>query len=433
MKTIPKKLRRLKADEANDPLTAEEGFVLARIDGNLSVDDLVGLTGLDTDYVQEIVTKLARKGAVRLETAAPSSQRLPEIPSTPELDADGETSLADFAAVLGMDPTAFAASQPAAAIEAPVKKERVETVVSEEPAVIPVEMQLIEVDAAPQLIEVRDDEAPLEEAVPELIPLDENGNPIEIPDEEDLATKDADKQIQATAIQERNWRQLYESKFHVLTVDQRIDHARKASGPDLMALCFDADARVVAGLLENHHLGLDHVRLIAFHHRTGVGLEMLSRRQEWIRDILVERRLLRNPQIGELVLGRVMASKRLHPTYKICIDREVPDLTRQRSRTHLRQKWGKAASEERSDLLIRTEGRCLIIMTGCTFDSKTTSILCGRPINSMIFIHCLAKFAATPPALLAHLYKQPFVRKNPPIRKLLLQHPNMPGEVKRNI
>jgi len=425
----------MKADEEKDPLTAEEGFVLTRIDGNLSVDDLVGLTGLDTDYVQEIVTKLARKGAVRLEMAAPSSQRLPDIGSTPDLGNDGETSLADFAAALGMDPTAFAAANPAAAaVEKVVQRERVETLVTDDPAAIPLEMQLIEVDAAPQLIEVRDEleEVP-EEGLPALIPLDENGNPIEAPDESDTATKEADNEIQATAVQERNWRQLYEHKFHKMTVDLRIDQARKASGADLMALCFDADARVVAGLLENSHLGLDHVRLIAFHHRTGVGLEMLSRRQEWIRDIQVERRLLRNPQIGELVLGRIMASKRIHPTYKICIDREVPDLTRAKSRGHLKQKWSKATSEERSDLLIRTEGRCLIIMIGCTFDSKTTAILCGRPINSMIFIQTLAKFPATPPALLAHLYKQNFVRKNPPIRKLLLQHPNMPGDVKRNI
>jgi hypothetical protein len=72
-------------------------------------------------------------------------------------------------------------------------------------------------------------------------------------------------------------------------------------------------------------------------------------------------------------------------------------------------------------------------MTGCTFDAKTTQILCGRPYNSAIFIQNLAKFAATPPALLAHLMKQPFVRKSAPLKKLLLQHPNLPGDVKRRV
>jgi hypothetical protein len=49
----------------------------------------------------------------------------------------------------------------------------------------------------------------------------------------------------------------------------------------------------------------------------------------------------------------------------------------------------------------------------------------------VLFIQNLAKFSATPPALLAHLMKQPFVRKNIPLKRLLLQHPNMPGDVKR--
>ena len=137
--------------------------------------------------------------------------------------------------------------------------------------------------------------------------------------------------------------------------------------------------------------------------------------------------------IGDMVLGRVMASKRLFQTYKIAVDREVPDLTRAKSRGHLRQKWQTAPAEERADLLLRTEARCLTIMTGCTFDAKTTAILCGKPINSVIFIQSVAKFAASPPGLLAHLIKQPFVRKNPPIKKMLLAHPNMPGDVKRSL
>ncbi|MEA2747867.1 MAG: hypothetical protein QOI41_2010, partial [Myxococcales bacterium] len=73
----------------------------------------------------------------------------------------------------------------------------------------------------------------------------------------------------------------------------------------------------------------------------------------------------------------------------------------------------------------------LIYMTGCAFDAKMTGILCGRPYNSVLFIQNLAKFSATPPALLAHLMKQPFVRKHAPLKKILLQHPNMPGDVKR--
>ncbi len=126
-----------------------------------------------------------------------------------------------------------------------------------------------------------------------------------------------------------------------------------------------------------------------------------------------------------------MNPKRLLPTYKVAIDREVPETTRVKGRAFLRQKWQTAPAEERAELLQRTEGRCLILMAGCTFDAKTTGILCGRPINSVMFVQSIAKFGAAPPGLLAHLIKQPFVRKNAPLKKMLLAHPNMPGDVKR--
>jgi hypothetical protein len=252
-------------------------------------------------------------------------------------------------------------------------------------------------------------------------------------DEAEGATEAPAKLNEEVEANERNFRQLYESKFHALPTDARVHAAQTSHGSDLFALCFDAEPRVVSAVLDNPASGLDHARLIAFHHRTSTGLEMLSRRTEFLRDMLVERRLLRNPMCGEMVLSRIMGSKRLHQTYKIAIDRDIPEITRAKSRGHLRKKWQTAPSEERADLVLRTEGRCLQYMTGCTFDAKTTGIMCGKQYNSVLFIQNLAKFAATPPGLLAHLMKQPFVRKNAPLKKLLLQHPNMPGEVKRQM
>lgn len=237
----------------------------------------------------------------------------------------------------------------------------------------------------------------------------------------------------ARAEAERNYRQVFEKRWHPMPVDQRIAGARVASGADLLALCFDPDPKVIAAILENGTVGLDHVRLVAFYHRTGTGLEIVARRQDWLRDALVERRLLRNPMLGEIVLGRIMGPKRLFATYRIAIDRDVPELTRVKCRGLVRTKWASAPSEERADLMMRTEARCLVLMTGCTFDAKTTAILCGRPINSAMFVQSVAKFGAAPPGLLAHLYRQPFVRKNPPLRKMLLAHPNMPGDVKRGV
>ena len=377
------------------PLSAEEGFVLSRVDGNLSIDDLGILTGIGTAGVEQIVTRLASRGAIALEAV--------------ESKEDDTASLADFASALGMDPSAYGG-----AVERPVVAVRV----ASSPDIPPPSSS-----GAPPTSSQRAVLEAAEEAPP----------PPDSDESADKAQADADETAEAKTAREQDYRKIYEERFRTLTVDVRAGLAKTAHGGDLLALCLDADPRVISGILENPSMGLAHVRLIAFHHRTATGLEMVSRRAEILRDLLVERRLLRNPMSGDIVLGRVLAPKRVFQTYKIAIDRDVPELTRTRARGHLRQKWGKAPPEDRSDLILRTEGRCFILMTGCTFDAKTTGILCGRQYNSILFIQNFAKFPATPPAILAHLVKQAFVRKIPPLKKLLLQHPNMPGDVKRNL
>lgn len=406
-------------------LTPEEGFVLARIDGRLSVRDLVALTGIDEPRVEQIVTKLASQGAVSIEgTTDASSGYLPDVGSSPSLPNDGEmTSLADFAAVLGMDPSAFTDGKARPAVEQPVPEERKESRSNYPPPATSEPPEAL-ADATSDVVKAADALEPAsgEQLAAEGVTAEEDA------DAEAVAAEESEE---AVVLREQDYRKLYEAHFHSLTVDVRVGLAKTSHGPDLLALCLDADARVIGAILENPTTGLAHVRLIAFHHRTGVGLEMVTRRQDFLRDLLVERRLLRNPMSGDTVLQRIMASKRVFQAYKIAIDREVPELTRSKSRGYMRQKYQNAPSEERADLVLRTEGRCLIYMTGCAFDAKMTGILCGRPYNSVLFIQNLAKFSATPPALLAHLMKQPFVRKHAPLKKLLLQHPNMPGDVKR--
>lgn len=403
-------------------LTPEEGFVLSRIDGRLSTRDLVALTGIEEGRVEAIVTKLAGAGAVVLESAEPSGM-LPDSDSSPELPESSEetTSLAEFAAALGMDPSSFAAKGATAAREAKVAPER--TLGSESmraaEAYVPPEGHPID-----ELIEVSDeDEAPAETA-PE---AEAEAEEAEAAEAEEVPAEEGGE-IEAD---EKTFRALFASKWQERSVDIRVSGAKAATGADLIALCFDPDPRVLAALTENTSFSIVHARLLAVHHHTTTGLEILTRRQDLLRDAMVERRLLKNPQAGDIVLGRVMNPKRLLPTYKIAIDREVPELTRVKSRGMLRTKFQSSPPEERADLVLRTEGRCLILMTGCTFDAKTTQILCGRPYNSVLFIQNLAKWPATPPGLLAHLCKQPFVKKSAPLRKLLLQHPNLPGEAKR--
>lgn len=415
--------RPLEAPLSSLKLTPEEGFVLSRIDGQLSMRDLVALTGLEEERLERIVTKLAASGAVALETSEPKPAARAgftriEIPEAP---AEGEASLAEFAAALGMDPSTFAANAAAAAIEEPVTSSRtalpeLEEVVDENEE--PASDVMI---AAEALALAADDDEPasstqLVDATPDEV-AEADDEPAEAPE---------------AAANERNYRQLYETTLHPLAIDVRVGLARSTHGAELLALCFDADPRVVSAILENAHVGLDHVRLLAAHHRTATGLEMVSRRSDWLRDVLVERRLLRNPHCGDAVCSRILAGKRLLATYKIAVDREVPELTRVKARGGVRAKWQKSPPEERADFVLRTGGRCLALMTGCTFDAKTTQTICGRAINDVQMIQSFAKFPATPPAILAHLVKQPFVRKNPPLKRLLLSHPNMPGDVKRS-
>lgn len=404
MKTV--RPRPLAAPDKNLPLTAEEGFVLSRIDGVLSMQDLVVLTGLDGQRIETIVTKLASHGAVALEPyesegefqIAESSQVLPAEP------APSTTSLADFAAALGMDPSAFG-GVPNRPVPEPEPTER---------------------DLTERAYASEDGESITSDPPPEDLAVEGEATPDAPAQGDEVAEEEA-----ASEAKEQDYRKLYESKWHTLPTDARVLGGKTAHGADFSALCLDAETRVIAAILENPQVGLEQARLIAFHHRTTAGLEMLTRRVEFLRDQLVERRLLRNPMCGDLVLGRLMGQKRLLYIYKVIMDREIPEITRAKSRGHLKQKFGTAPADERADLVLRTEGRCLVYMTGCVFDSKTTSILCGRPYNSVLLIQNLARFSATPPGLLAHLMKQPFVRRHQPLKKLLLQHPNMPGDAKK--
>jgi hypothetical protein len=462
-----KKPKVLGARVAGLRLTPEERFVMARIDGNLSVDDLIGVTGIEPDRLERIVEKLAFDGAVDL------AEEPRVVASAAQLGvAEGETtSLADFAAALGMDPNSFGAPAPAPApaptpqrpllrrytpakvppaarveklpqpVAAPERQPEVGDPLATPEALPPASDPVGEEEGQgdePQPVLVLDDpgELPEMESALDAAALEAFGEePEEVTDPTATQSRQEAKEEDevARAVAERNYRQVFEVRWHPLRAEERAGAARSAHGADLLALCFDPDPHVISAVLENATTGLDHVRLIAFYHRTNTGLEILSRRQDWLRDLLVERRLLRNPMVGEITLGRIINPKRLFPTYKIAIDREIPELTRTKCRGYVRKKWQVATSEERADLLIRTEARCLVLMIGCTFDAKTTAILCGRPINSVMFVQSVAKFPSSPPGLLAHLIKQPFVRKSAPLKKLLLAHPNMPGDVKRSL
>ena len=230
---------------------------------------------------------------------------------------------------------------------------------------------------------------------------------------------------------ERNYRHIYETRFRQLDVGLREEAARHASGSIIFALCLDPSPQVISALLDNARFGLDHARCVAQHHPNDRGLEILARRAQFARDSHVQRRLLTNIQTPDVVLDRVLRFKRLIDVYRLSIDRDLPERNRIRVRSRLRPIFTRAEPEDRAALIIKTEGRCLGCLAGCTFDARLTQLLCSQTIVSTLFIQNLARFGATPPALIAKLLRSPTVQRQPQLRALLSKHPNASGDGKR--
>lgn len=248
------------------------------------------------------------------------------------------------------------------------------------------------------------------------------------PDEEDRAADAAEKTEDT-----REYRKLYETELHPKPVEERVALAKDSSGSILFALCFDPVPAVIMAIFENVSASVEHARLIAFNHRDPRGLEEIAGRPQLAADPLVHRRLVRNPGTTEPMLRRLVGNKRLIEIHKLSLDRELPDRSRAAARALLRTRWTSSSSEERVDLIWRTEGRVLTLLAGLTFDSRMTAILCGKTFASMLLIQNLARFPATPPQLLAMMLRQPLVKRQPHLRNAILQHQNTPSDAKKRV
>jgi hypothetical protein len=207
-------------------------------------------------------------------------------------------------------------------------------------------------------------------------------------------------------------------------VDQRVALAGVAVEPELSALCFDPTAEVIRALLENPRVGGVQARLIATHHRTVAGLEALGARTAFTNDAGVRRALLQNPLLPPGLFRRLWAPKRLLEQYLVATSREAPEQTRAMARDLLRASFNQRTGEERAELILTTEGRCLASLVGLTVDGHTTALLCRRTYVSTLLIQNIARWSAAPPQLIAHLRRQDVVKRNQPLRQLLERHPN---------
>ncbi len=255
----------------------------------------------------------------------------------------------------------------------------------------------------------------------EMPPEEESTEPLEASEDEGSEPEENPEEASQRATTHR---QLFETQLHERTVDERAALARGAEEPELSAYCFDPMPQVVSALLENSRLGGVHARLIAAHHRTSAGLEALASRTAFAHDGGVRRALLRNPVLPASLYRRLWSNQRLQQQYLVATSKECPEQTRTMARELLRASFTQRAGDERAELIITTEGRCLALLPTATLDGQATALLCRRTYTSTLFIQNLARWSACPPALVAHLRRQDLVRRNTVLRQMLERHPN---------
>ncbi|MCC7074021.1 MAG: hypothetical protein IT383_22120 [Deltaproteobacteria bacterium] len=409
----PKPKADAKTEDLN--LTGEEGVLLSRIDGRASVSSLSRSTGLPEGRVRQILRKLVATGAVEDVAATPApapSSRKPRAES--DLTADPNLATGELEKML--------ASSAEGDFGEPTMDD-----------LAPVGEMTEDADPKPVLADVPAAHAAPEGAEEAQVDAGADAPPADAPEAGDEQLEDANDAEQPSDADEGNYRKLFETELSKLEAPEREALARSAEDPRLMALCFDALPAVIKGIFENQRAGPSHARLVARHHHTPQGLDVVMNRAEFLRDAQVQRYLLANTMLQEPQIKRILQPKRLAEIYKVTISREIPDRNRQKARLVMRSKWSSSDAEERAALVFTTEGRCLNQLTGLPFDSKTVSMLCGKTYTSSLLVQNLARFGATPPPVLAHLLRQNLVRRQQMLKTLILQHPNCPAEAKRRM
>jgi hypothetical protein len=219
-------------------------------------------------------------------------------------------------------------------------------------------------------------------------------------------------------------RGLFEQRLHARPADERAALARGAGEPELSAYCYDPRPEVIQELFRNPRAGLQHARLVAAHHRSAAGLEMVAANAAFAGDLGVRRALLQNPVLPASLFRRLWGARRLQELYLVADSHEVPEQTRSMGKEALRAGFNQRTAEEKAELILRTEGRCLPLLGGLTVDGHTTQLLCRHTYTSTLLIQNIARWSAAPPQLLTHLLRQETVRRNTQLRLLLERHPN---------
>ena len=230
----------------------------------------------------------------------------------------------------------------------------------------------------------------------------------------------------AQGLDEGNWRRYFERELRPRPLDWRVEQAALCPGSELRCFCFDPSPKVAAAVLENPELGLEHARLLARHHRSSQGLGALGQEQAFLRDRQVQRELFRNPQTPDALLHRIFHGTRLDQLHALATGHDATERVRRASKQAFRQRFSRASADERVQMILKSEGRCLAMLQGLPLDGKAAALLCRRPLGSMLLIRNLARWPSTPPPVLQHLARQPVVRRNVDLKNQILRHANAP-------
>jgi hypothetical protein len=418
-------------------LTGEEGFVLSRIDGATSVANLGHVTGMPAERVDAILGKLMKAGVLERRENVPAKSTSAAKRSSSSLAAAPET-IVDapiFDATLEMERLSSPDDDGNVFDTGLTSSERREieadVLGSDEDflggATVEGHAAEASADKANGSDRPADDERRTDEKNDE--GADEANGEKESTenDEEEAERNDEESLERATS----NHRKLYAETLADKEVDERVQLAQTESGDVLLALCFDAQARVIIAVVENVNSALDHARLIATHHRTSTGLSALAKNQAFLRDTQVQRALLKNPQLPDTLFKLIMAPKRMSDTYRLSLSRELTERTKTAARNLFRKKFTEGTAEERVALIYQCEGRCLNLLLGVTIDARTASLMCQKQMLSTLLIQNLCRFPSTPPPVLVHMAKQQLVRRTPSLKQLVIRHPNAPSGLKR--
>lgn len=206
---------------------------------------------------------------------------------------------------------------------------------------------------------------------------------------------------------------------HGAPIDIRVQSARTATATALDALCGDPSPQVITAVIANPGFGFRQARLIAAHHQTTTGLEMLP--PNVLADDGVRTGLLRNALASPALLQRAL---------RVCqVQQLLPLLSGHECGAHARlplgqvyqQKFQGLDPDAQAGFILTTEGRCLPYLGEVRLGADVGRKLCVLPDANftVLLIDNLTKFSGTPRSVLERLLRLPIVHRNPPRRAYL--------------